>query len=57
MIAAKELKDWLNSLKDDAVVGIEDNLLIARNPGSTGREDELEVGHLDDPLDEYDETI
>jgi hypothetical protein len=53
MIKAKELKDWLSVLKDDAVIGIEDNLLIARDPGSAGWEDELEVGHLD-PLDDDD---
>jgi hypothetical protein len=51
MITGKELKDWANAFEDDAVIGIEDSMLVGRNTDSTGWEDELEVGNLD-PIDE-----
>jgi hypothetical protein len=47
MITGKELKEWAASLKDDATIGIEEDLLIARDPGSTGWEDEFDVGYLE----------
>lgn len=51
MITGKELKEWAASLKDDAVVGVEEHLLIARDPESKGWEDEFHVGVLE-PVDE-----
>jgi len=47
MITGKQLKEWAMSLADDAAIGIEDDLLIARDPGSTGWEDEFDVGYLE----------
>jgi len=52
MITGKQLKELAAGLKDDAVVGVEDHLLIARDPESAGWEDEFDVGYLD-PVDDY----
>lgn len=46
MITGKQLKEWAESLKDDALVGVEEHLLIARAADSTGWEDEFHVGQL-----------
>ena len=46
MITGKQLKDFANNLADDALVGIEGELLIARPADSDGWENELEIGNL-----------
>jgi hypothetical protein len=46
MITVKEIKDWIERLGDDALIGVEDDMLIARGLESEGWESELVVGEL-----------
>lgn len=46
MITAKELRAWLKGMPADTKIGVDDDSLIARKPGSSGWEEELTVGEL-----------